>query len=629
MLKSPPLFLAVVVLVTGCSENKQVTVSKDTSLEDTSPSTDTKVESICTPGAVKECTVEGNAAVVCNEEGSDWNVAPCRDDRGNATQCIEGACLPCFPLDKRCRDDDTVEICMEDGSEWTEAQACNGELTGQVCDLGACIKLCDVNLKWNSYMGCEYWAVDLDNGFVPGPNGAVLDAAGAQYAVIVSNPSDKYPVEVEIHDSTGPITHDSAGVPFPTSRILPRQLRVYKMPRRDVNGTLLAPLAYRIRTSVPAIVYQFNPLEDEEVYSNDASLLLPTHVLDRWYYVMTRMQGFQGIRAYLTVIAIRPDTEVTVTVSGRTLAGEGIPSLNPGESITRTLQPFEVLNIETDEVGSDLTGSVVLANRNVAVFGGSEGANVPNTNTCDPGTGRCTYDGETPCETHSDCSEFITCCADHIEQAIFPVTRWGTHYTAARTMPRGNEGEVWRVLAADDNTQVSTLPAVANIPVLHAGEWFEFETKGDFELEASRPVLLGQFMTAEHAPEPGLQSGDAGIGDPAFMLVPPNEQFRNDYVVLNPPEYDEDFINVVRPLGTEVLLDGAAIPEEAFEPVGSGMYWVARLPVPDGVHVLTGESPFGVLVYGFDQYVSYGYPGGLNLVDLDLIDPPEFAPAAP
>ena len=42
----------------------------------------------------------------------------------------------------------------------------------------------------------------------------------------------------------------------------------------------------------------------------------------------------------------------------------------------------------------------------------------------------------------------------------------------------------------------------------------------------------------------------------------------------------------------------------------------------DGVHEIrsvdpaTGKPglPFGLVVYGFDAYVSYGYPGGLNLI---------------
>ena len=48
------------------------------------------------------------------------------------------------------------------------------------------------------------------------------------------------------------------------------------------------------------------------------------------------------------------------------------------------------------------------------------------------------------------------------------------------------------------------------------------------------------------------------------------------------------------------------------------MWQVARFPIGDGVHLLVADEPIGVLVYGYDSYVSYGYPGGLNL---NVVDP--------
>ncbi|MCY1007897.1 hypothetical protein OV079_20530 [Nannocystis pusilla] len=36
------------------------------------------------------------------------------------------------------------------------------------------------------------------------------------------------------------------------------------------------------------------------------------------------------------------------------------------------------------------------------------------------------------------------------------------------------------------------------------------------------------------------------------------------------------------------------------------------MPADDGVHVLTGDQPFGVIVIGYDEYDSYAYPGGLD-----------------
>ena len=566
------------------------------------------------------CAPGGKAELVCT--GGTVAEVPCHGDDGSPTRCAEGRCLVCEPHDKRCLSEDQVEVCGEDGAGWVPDAECHGESTGQVCQQGSCVALCALADKWQSYMGCEYWGADLDNGFVPGGNGGVIDAAGGQYAVVVSNPSPKYPMAVEIHDADGPVVYDAHGDPLPIGKILPRGLRVFNLARRDVDGSVLAPLGYRVTTSIPGTVAQFNPLENEGLYSNDASLLLPINVLDRWYRVISREQSFEDLRGFLAVIGTRADTSVTVTVSAHTVGSDDLPALSPGESVTRTLGAFDVLNIETDGVGEDLTGSLVQSTAKVAVFGGSEGGNVPNTNRCDLEKGVCVQDGTTPCETHAECIDFITCCADHLEMQLPPIESWGTRYVCARMKPRGTEAEYWRIMAAVDDTVIATIPPVANIPVLHAGEWFEIAAAGDFELTATHPVMVGEFMASEQAPEPGIQPGDAGIGDPAFTIAVPVEQLRRDYVVLTPPYFAENWLTVFAPLGSTVHVDGAAVPTEGWAPVGTGEYVAARVPVESGVHVLESIEKFGVTVYGYDQYVSYAYPGGLDVHRLDLLKPP-------
>jgi hypothetical protein len=52
-----------------------------------------------------------------------------------------------------------------------------------------------------------------------------------------------------------------------------------------------------------------------------------------------------------------------------------------------------------------------------------------------------------------------------------------------------------------------------------------------------------------------------------------------------------------------------------FEPIGNTGYGVARVTLSnagDGNH-MASTVPFGISVYGYGQYTSYWYPGGLNL----------------
>ena len=59
--------------------------------------------------------------------------------------------------------------------------------------------------------------------------------------------------------------------------------------------------------------------------------------------------------------------------------------------------------------------------------------------------------------------------------------------------------------------------------------------------------------------------------------------------------------------------DGAPVSAGLFTAVGSTGYMVARMPVADGVHTMEATEPIGVVAYGYDKDVSYGYTAGLNL----------------
>ena len=546
----------------------------------------------------------------------------------------------CTPGEKACLDDNVLLVCNVEGKELEFFASCWDDGFGHVCHNGDCIDACDLATEKQSYLGCEFWAADLDNAFVPGGRSGFYDAAGAQYTVIVSNSHHQWAASVEIHDSDGPVLAN--GVPLSSAPIPPGEAKIYNLPRRDVDGTVVGSLAYRVTSTIPVSVYQFNPLENVDVFSNDASLILPSSAAGKLFYVMTREQSFESLRSFFTVIGIEESTTVTVEVTAFTLAGvnqlngEALKALAPGESMEVKLGPYDVLNVETDEIGGDLTGSLITATKPVAVFGGREAANAPNTDHCIDGV--CEWDGATPCTDNGDCNMagFNTCCADHLEQQLLPVDRWGTGYLAAKTYPRGQEKDIYRLIAAQDGTEIHTEPAQAPPFILNAGEWTEFESDADFMIVASHPIMVGQFIPGEDAPDPnpmGLpQAGDAGIGDPAFILLVPSQQFRNDYVFVAPDKYALDYVTIVAPAGVQVWLDCPdvvpleiqqnCVPIEAgeFQPFGDGQYAAAKLVVEDGVHRVYAAQPAGVYVYGYDQYVSYGYPAGMNSGDLGLYD---------
>lgn len=605
---------------------------------------------ICTAGTLR---CQGAGAQLCSPDGTTWQPASCREGQA----CVDVSCGPnaasctdvckdiiCTPGERLCLEDNVfIYECDETGTGVRSCGSCAASPINGICFAGECVSLCGTEQK--SYLGCEFFAVDLDNARVPCNNASrVCDAAASQYALVLSNPDPFVSAFVSITrgEPTGLPPSDTCGVPEPDDNLVaaqvipPKGIQIFPLPRRDVNGTILDRLAYRVAANVPITAYQFNPLANVDVFSNDATVLLPTNAVGSRYYVMTREQTFDDLKGYLTVVGISDQpTTVDVTVTAHTLGYDNgslfIPALAPGDTFTAQLKKYEVLNIETNRIGDDLTGSLITADKNVVVYGGSEAANAPNTSRCNLTTMTCEADAtrscvctqaEGPnCSPHAKCNDFVTCCADHLEMQLFPTNTWGKKYVAVRSYPRNQETDSWRFLAQADDTQITLFPAIATIPLLQAGEWFEIETAEDFYVDADKPVLVGQFLQGSQAPGYTMTPAtDAGIGDPAFMLAVPVEQLRTSYVFLVPDQYALDYIAVAAPTGSTVRLDGTNIDSlqgiqlHTLSGLLAGQIWrAARLPVNDGFHVLDCPATCSVMVHGYDDDVSYGYPGGLNL----------------
>jgi hypothetical protein len=409
---------------------------------------------------------------------------------------------------------------------------------------------------------------------------------------------------------------------------------------------------------MPLIAFQFNPLANVDVYSNDASMLLPGSILGKQYVAMSREhQGAQN-RGFVAIVATVDGTKVAVTTrsstQGNNTGTQSFNGLKPGAKKVFTLNAYDVLNLETLEHGDDLTGTRIDADKPVAVFGGSECAVIPWTSVC---TGGKCADTGFACEKDAECPS--PCCCDHLEEQIFPVGALGTRYFAARSHPRGAERDTWRVMAVEDGTTFATNPpGLAPSGALDAGEHVEFGADGSFELIATKPVAVGQFFAGEHAPRANVSAckgagadtygtcthdgsmacathgdcavpclgplscevagygRDAGTGDPSFILLPPVSSYRADTILLAPDKYAEDFINVVLPAGAELRFDGVPVEGVERTPLGAGDYELIWSRLSDGVHHLSSDQPFGVTVYGYDQYVSYGYTGGVSFAGL-------------
>ncbi len=591
----------------------------------------------CRPGICLdgECLVCRPGALSCDDD----NIVRCRPDGGGHDvyqQCLTdggchaGACVECRPGTGRCADGSAVR-CKDDGSGWDYDNADDCRSRGLECLAGSCSNPCIIDPKFQSNVGCEFWAVDLKNAYVESQDGRILDAQNAQFAVIASNTASAA-------NALATVT-----ITFPDGRTLeetvgPRDLATFLLPPDfGLWGSSLDDRAFHIQSTRPVTVAQFNPFSNEDVFSNDASILLPTPSLGREYYAVSHMEAppFHG---YFTIVASEPgDTEVTVTPTTMTAASADgrVPAMSAGVAHSFTLAQGQVLNIESNEIYGDLTGSHIVASQNIVVFSGHEAAVTSSS-----------------------------CCADHLEQQMLPVSRWGTHYIAATSQRRFREKDHWVILASAPGTKVNLSPRVHEMPAtLDPGVPVRFTSDTNFVVSADKPILVAQYLASSgevkggtiacgqpgnppcppkfecinfrcqepQAPDSCVDDSDCprgftcatagirrcwAIGDPTLILTVPTAQYRREYVFLTPDKYLENYVTIVAPTGAEVQLDGALIPEDQFTLVPTSTYSVHHAELGHGVHVLVANAPVGIVVHGYDKDVSYGYPGGLGLENL-------------
>jgi hypothetical protein len=611
---------------------------------------------------------EGNVYLSCRSVGEFLQID--RMDCGIDRVCdMKRGCMTCFPGELRCRscepgaddcDPNVVQRCEASGSAWEDIETCV-LADGDTCYEGRCQNMCQVAKDNRSYVGCEFFAADLDNAAIDDLN----NASAQQFAVAVANPqSIAVDVDVEINEAAYGEPVQIRNIEHAT--VPPGALEVFKLPQREVDGstsgglndgthTAVSSLAFRVSSSHPVSAYQFNPLENVNVFSNDSSLLLPTSAIGSRYTVVSWPQTIgdsenpeqdfdatssnEDLRAFLTIIGTQDGTNLTVKLGNeiKEMVGAGpVPAGVAGDQFQISINRFDVINLETAGLNADFTGSVVESDRPITLFVGSEASDAPIFGT------------------------YATrqCCADHLEEQLIADATLGSSFIIARTPSRTqalaaaaveadplgiavvNEPEWVRVLGvqAGLTTVTTTLPEPDNRFRLEQGEDTILRADQDFLLQADQPVSVLQVMGSQGVT--GIPREYPG-GDPSIIVVPPIQQYRRDYIFLTPDKYAFDFVTIMADATATILLDGAPLPDTCETAPADGITRgedtppadqvihrcqlsfpiVTRGPnsrvLPgdqhDGVHTILSDEPCGIVVSGFDRFVSHAYPGGLNL----------------
>ena len=540
---------------------------------------------ICAPGDLR-CGPELERC----EDGEDGPVwAELENCSDQALVCAEslGACAPCSPESAAC-DGATVLHCRADGSGFDTGETCD-ETAGEACREGGCANLCLRATEHRSNVGCEYWAVDLDNAMV----NDTLNAAAQQFAVIVSNIQPDVTADITIEQDDTLPGEENDPIVIARASIPPRSLRVFQLGPREVDGsppgefntgthTALTRSAYRVRATFPVVAYQFNPLANVGVFSNDASLLRPVeavtpqgdHMADAyialgWPQTIATSdhprtnfssQNPIDLRAFLTIVGTRPGTTVRVTPSTRVLGAPGVPETQAGDELELTLDPYDVLNLETDDFRADLTGTIIAADGPIIAFTGNEASDAPYFDTL---TDR-------------------RCCADHLEEQLDHLQTAGKHFVASVTPNRSRalrlagaaigvaeQADYFRILAvSDEGARITTsLPAQRSLELFGRGDYADIESSEPFSITSDAPVQLMGVSPSQLAA--GIPNALPG-GDPSLILIPPVEQFRTSYVFQTPFEYAFDFVRIIAPEDAVIVFDSRTLDELGCTTVGAG-----------------------------------------------------------
>ncbi|MFO1502083.1 MAG: tandem-95 repeat protein [Verrucomicrobiota bacterium] len=316
-------------------------------------------------------------------------------------------------------------------------------------------------------------------------------------------------------------------------------------------------------------------------YSSDGFLGLPTPVLGQEYLVMSYPNVFSEVSALngsqFGLVATVDDTVVTIVPSRDVLGHpKGVPfvvELDQG-------QTYQLR--DPDDATADLSGTEVVSDKPVAVFGGHQCANINSPSR-------------------------LFC--DYLVEQLLPTTAWGKVFY---TMPLSTRvgGDTFRILARADNTQI----AVNGAPIgtLDRGQVRTLNLAAAARVTADKAVYVAQF--ANSSDYDGVKNAD-----PFMVTVPPTRFYSRDHMICTAPNtFSNHFVNVVAPTSVvgALTLDGAPVPAGAYAAIGASGFSLARLPVSAGQHTLSAAQPFGTIVYGFGLYESYAWPGGLLFGDI-------------
>ncbi|MBV8063853.1 MAG: IgGFc-binding protein [Nevskia sp.] len=324
---------------------------------------------------------------------------------------------------------------------------------------------------------------------------------------------------------------------------------------------------------------------DYEPAGTDGYLGLPVTADGTDYLVLAYNSyppGLEGTyRSQYLIVATQDNTAVSITPSPLDVGCSPVSlMLNTGQTWRHRA---------CGAVDEDVTGTHISASAPIAVFGGHECTNIPNS-------------------TYTYCNQIV--------EQMTPTTAWGRNFLTVPFAGRTG-GDQFRVLALNGNTQVSVNGSLS--ATLAAGTFYQTLLATPSTITSNQPVLVAQYSNSASF------DNNQYNADSSEMLVPPQEQYLAAYTVSTPDSATTDitvnFINVIAPTSAlaGTLLDGKPIPATDFSAIGSTGFSAAQEAVSVGSHTLSAPLPLGIFSYGYGSFDNYSYTGGFSVSPVALV----------
>lgn len=524
----------------------------------------------------------------------------------------------------------------------------------QACFGARCMAACEAAAASQGNLGCDF-SISTPYGW-KGWNSCL--------AAMVAN-TWVAPVSIQITHGSGSIDatkfarmpngqlDPKTWPPVPTSGLPPGEVAVvflsgpspgedvYPCPvpaavKSTVIGSTGMGTSFHLTTNVPVTTYDIHPFGGAASVCTSAQLVFPTSTWGKSYVAYVppfdeqaertakdagRGKGKQG-PAYLQVLAKEPNTTIRVLPRSDFAAGSGVAAARAGQVTTYTLGAHEFLQFLNV---NEASGTLFESDKPTMVMAGSGGLCL--TSATSPIGGGCDAEHKTIAHVGALGSEYI----------VSP--------PATRLASGEDESYRYRIVGAAAGSVLRLDPPVASPPAaLDVGQVWDFEARGSFiakSQDEAHPFLLVQMSpggTFDPDSFRGSLPGRGGarpvagrrpsgsVGDEETLPYLPPKQFLSRYIFFTDPTYATTQFVVVRTRHQgrfrDVSIDCLGTLS-GWKPVGTtGDYestsvdmsraGVFQNACTDGRHEAKSEGPFGLIVWGIDDYVSYAYPAGGN-----------------